>query len=85
LLKDRTLHYKPENASSIINACIVLHNMCITNNIELIDEPDIQELDDLGMIEDEDNLADLNNRNIDLNLGRQQRNNVIRYLSQRNV
>jgi len=48
--------------------------MCITNNIELIDEPDIQGLDNLGMIEDEDNLADLKNRNIDLSLGRQQRN-----------
>ncbi|XP_008178347.1 putative nuclease HARBI1 [Acyrthosiphon pisum] len=47
-LKDRTLHYKPEKASSIINACIVLHNMCITNNIELIDEPDIQGLDNTG-------------------------------------
>lgn len=59
--------------------------MCITNNIELIDEPDIQGLDNLGMMEDEDNLADINNRNMDLSLGRQQRNNVIRYLSQRNV
>ncbi|CAI6352599.1 unnamed protein product [Macrosiphum euphorbiae] len=85
LLKDRTLHYKPEKASSIINACIVLHNMCISNNIELVDEPDVRGLDDLGMIENEDTLADLNVRNIELGLGRHQRNNVIRYLSHRNV
>ncbi|CAI6373074.1 unnamed protein product [Macrosiphum euphorbiae] len=84
LLRDRTLHYKPEKASSIINACVVLHNMCITNNVPMPDDPNIEDLDNLGMVEDQDFLADFN-RNIDLTLGRQQRNRVIRYLSHRNV
>ncbi|XP_022179580.1 putative nuclease HARBI1 [Myzus persicae] len=84
LLRDRTLHYKPEKASSIINACVVLHNMCITNNVPMPDGPNIEDLDNLGMVEDQDILADFN-RNIDLTLGRQQRNRVIRYLSHRNV
>lgn len=81
LLKDRTLHYKPEKASSIINACIVLHNMCITNNVPIYDH-DIVELDNLGMMEDQEIIAD--NRNIDLTLGRQQRDKVVRYLFNRN-
>jgi len=52
----------------------------------MFDEPDIKEgLDNLGMMEDQDDLVDLNIRNIDLSIGRQQRNNVIRYLSHRNV
>lgn len=33
LLKHRVLHYKPNKASLIINACVVLHNICIENNI----------------------------------------------------
>lgn len=33
LLKHRFLHYTPEKASRIINACCVLHNMCITQNV----------------------------------------------------
>ncbi|CAI6355515.1 unnamed protein product [Macrosiphum euphorbiae] len=32
LLKHRVLHYAPEKATAIINACVVLHNMCITYN-----------------------------------------------------
>ncbi|CAI6372813.1 unnamed protein product [Macrosiphum euphorbiae] len=83
LLKDRTLHYKPEKASSIINACIVLHNMCITNNIPL-DEHDIPEYDNLGMMENREILAD-NNRNLDLALGRQHREKIVTYLFQRHV
>lgn len=82
LLKDRTLHYKPEKATAIINACVVLHNMCITYNIPM-HEDNIEEFENLGIIEDifADNL---NNRYIDLNLERQQRNEVVRYLFQRN-
>ncbi|XP_044755625.1 putative nuclease HARBI1 isoform X2 [Coccinella septempunctata] len=33
LLKHRVLHYEPRVASKIINACAVLHNMCIESNI----------------------------------------------------
>lgn len=35
LLKHRTLHYKPDTASRIINSCAILHNMCIEENIPI--------------------------------------------------
>lgn len=38
LLKHRVLHYTPNRASKIINACCVLHNMCVNANIP---EPDV--------------------------------------------
>lgn len=44
LLRHRTLHYAPEMAGLIINACAILHNMCI--NSELTIELDV-EADDL--------------------------------------
>lgn len=49
LIKDRVLHYTPNKASKIINACTVLHNMCIVNNLE---HPDYSDLDNeqLGII-----------------------------------
>lgn len=44
LCKQRKLHYKPTTASKIINACSVLHNICIDNfdaddEYEEYDEP----------------------------------------------
>lgn len=39
-MKHRVLHYAPEKASSIINACTVLHNICISNNLPIIDNND---------------------------------------------
>eukprot|EP00102_Acyrthosiphon_pisum_P021062 XP_016658272.1 PREDICTED: putative nuclease HARBI1 [Acyrthosiphon pisum] len=83
LLKDRTLHYKPEKSTAIINACTVLHNMCIKNNVPMHDVDDIEEIGDLGMMEDQVLLAD-NNRNTDLTLGRQQREKIVGYLYNRN-
>nr|CAI5851475.1 unnamed protein product [Callosobruchus analis] len=50
LLKHRVLHYGPETASQIINACAVLHNICIANNVE---EPELGEGDehiDFGLL-----------------------------------
>lgn len=85
LLKDRTLHYKPEKASLIINACIVLHNICIANNVPLHEDED--EINNLGMIEDDAILDDnhnIHNRNIELTLGRKQRDRVVQYLFNRN-
>lgn len=41
LIKHRVLHYMPERASAIINSCVVLHNMCINENLP---EPDVDEL-----------------------------------------
>lgn len=46
LLKHRVLHYRPTKASKIINACVVLHNMCIENNIP---EPIEEENDDVDL------------------------------------
>lgn len=53
LLKHRTLNYSPNKSSSIINACIVLHNMCIESNVQLILNNDEQlEEVDFGLIPD---------------------------------
>nr|CAD7415122.1 unnamed protein product [Timema poppensis] len=38
LLKHQVLHYSPERASSITNACAVLHNMYIKEDLPLYDE-----------------------------------------------
>ncbi|XP_025992133.2 putative nuclease HARBI1 [Solenopsis invicta] len=38
LLKHRVLHYTPNVASKIINSCVVLHNMCVENNLSLPDD-----------------------------------------------
>ncbi|XP_046400480.1 putative nuclease HARBI1 [Ischnura elegans] len=38
LLKHRVLHYMPNKASRIINACAVLHNMCLDRNVQLEEE-----------------------------------------------
>lgn len=42
LLKHRVLHYSPQTACKIINACAILHNICIENNVPL-PRDDIQE------------------------------------------
>ncbi|KAL4710181.1 hypothetical protein ACJJTC_006478 [Scirpophaga incertulas] len=44
------LHYQPSKATKIINACCVLHNMCIVNNM---DYPDIPLNEDLGILDAE--------------------------------
>ncbi|GLV38132.1 hypothetical protein CBL_10099 [Carabus blaptoides fortunei] len=44
LLKHRVLHYAPTMASKIINACTVLHNMCIKNNLPNVEE-DLEDVD----------------------------------------
>jgi hypothetical protein len=51
LLKHRVLHYAPKKASLIINACVVLHNLCIESNMP---EPDpIDETLDFGDVNNE--------------------------------
>lgn len=53
MLKHRVLHYEPLKASKIINACVVLHNICIDNNVsddDIICEDMIFDEDDLGVI-----------------------------------
>lgn len=51
LLKHRVLHYAPEKASKIVNACVLLHNLCIEHNIPEPDE--IEDFGNLGMYEPE--------------------------------
>ncbi|XP_063223108.1 putative nuclease HARBI1 [Bacillus rossius redtenbacheri] len=48
LLKHRVLHYKPDQASRIVNVCTVLHNMCLQENVHLPDELLVHP-QDLGM------------------------------------
>ncbi|KAJ8915416.1 hypothetical protein NQ315_008306, partial [Exocentrus adspersus] len=75
LLKHRTLHYSPSKASKIINACIVLHNMCVDNNVDLVLDEDENNVD-LG----NDVAEDFNDNpqvNIDLQEGRRMQRRVI--------
>ncbi|XP_018406824.1 PREDICTED: putative nuclease HARBI1 [Cyphomyrmex costatus] len=50
LLRYRTLEYMPEKAGEIINACAVLHNMCMRANLPDPPEPDeaVMALEDNG-------------------------------------
>ncbi|KAK4872613.1 hypothetical protein RN001_014642 [Aquatica leii] len=43
LLRHRVLHYAPDVASQIVNACVVLHNICIYHNVP---DPEEEEGDD---------------------------------------
>jgi len=56
--------------------------MCITNYVPMQEHD--EELDNLGVMENLEIIADLNNQNIDLTLRRQQRDKVVRYLFNRN-
>ena len=49
LLKHRVLHYSPPATGTIVNACTVLHNMCVQSNFP---KPEIEEhIDDFGVYE----------------------------------
>lgn len=48
LLKHRVLHYAPPTAARIVNACTVLHNMCVQANVP---EPEIDDEYDFGIYE----------------------------------
>lgn len=51
LLKHRVLHYSPEKCSKIVNACVLLHNICVENNVELLlNENEENEDVDMGAI-----------------------------------
>lgn len=43
LLRERVLRYSPEKVGKLVNACAILHNICIAANLELIDEMIIEE------------------------------------------
>lgn len=77
LIKYRTLHYHPTVAGKIVNACCILHNLCINNNVPEPDEPHPEE-PDYGMYNVE-NPEHINRviGNPDLARGRQLQQNII--------
>ncbi|KAE9542666.1 hypothetical protein AGLY_002577 [Aphis glycines] len=81
LLKHRVLHYAPEKATAIINACVVLHNMRI---IYKESNPDPEVVNDgveidLGMYEHDNGMSQMINVNNDLNNGRRVRASVVQH------
>lgn len=82
------MHYKPERASAIINACVVLHNICIINNVPIHEDVN-EDVNNLGIMDDVLNENNINDHNIinsrDLTQGKQQRNRVVQYLFNRNI
>lgn len=43
LLKERVLRYSPERVGRLVNACAILHNICIAANLELDDDIIVEE------------------------------------------
>jgi hypothetical protein len=71
---ERALHYTPEKAAKIINACAILHNICM-GRADLIEE----DLDrENGAVEDDNNdeFVNYNGNNV-LNAGRRKRQQII--------
>lgn len=84
LLKHRVLHYHPEKATKIINACTVLHNICIINNIPLPNDKDQVDLD-MGVFQQNIPNNEVYRQGNDLILiqGRHFRSTIVNYM-QRN-
>ncbi|XP_063920898.1 putative nuclease HARBI1 [Zophobas morio] len=79
LLKHRVLHYRPQMASKIINACVVLHNMCLQHRIP---EPEFDaemEQADLGLYNDDEIYDDVQMAHVnpDLAAARQLQQRII--------
>lgn len=76
LIKQRMLHYEPQRVSKIVNACVVLHNMCIENNIPLPQEDvEIEAMHEINIRFNDDN--EMGRVNTDLLRGRAIRNEII--------
>jgi len=76
LLRYRTLEYTPEKADQRINACAVLHNMCIRANIPLPPEPEEAIMAMKGDMNNEEMQAIPENRAI-FNEGQRVRNYLV--------
>nr|CAI5850117.1 unnamed protein product [Callosobruchus analis] len=80
LLKHRVLHHSPRVAATIVNACVVLHNMCIIVTISDTQEEDEEGDIDFGIyaqrLASEDQRHNLR-VNMDLLGARQLRQNII--------
>lgn len=82
LLKHRVLHYSPSKASKIIKSCIMLHNLCINDNVPLVvNEPLEVEDVDFGIIPPmviiNENRPNHENRNNELLVGRRIRQDIV--------
>lgn len=82
LLKHRSLHYHPQKAGKIINACTVLHNICINNNNPPPPQLEPGENVDFGIYNNDDNNVyvphNRNIRNPDLVAGERIQRTIIR-------
>ena len=76
MLKHRVLHYHPEKAGKIIKACVVLHNMCIANNVEEPEDNDEVEVD-FGMNINDEQIAHNERVNPQLAEGRRMQARII--------
>lgn len=77
LLKYRSLHYHPTTAAKIVNACCVLHNLCLERNIPDVQEPHVED-PDYGMYNTPNVLENMPNiMNPDLTAARTLQQNII--------
>jgi len=76
LLKHRVLHYSPEKAASIINACVILHNICITNNLPFVNIEEREDID-LGIYNDLPVINYVNQINPELTAGKRYQQQII--------
>ncbi|XP_067204232.1 putative nuclease HARBI1 [Linepithema humile] len=77
LLKHRVLHYTPQIACKIINACAILHNICIKNDVPFPQYDDDWQ-DDIFNQNNGDNEEIENRVNPELAAGKRLRNKLIR-------
>lgn len=78
LLKHRALHYSPTAAAKIVNACVVLHNMCIAAGVPEPEEGEEENID-FGIFAPDLNDDGLQNRvHPDLAAARRLQQNIIR-------
>lgn len=81
LLAHRVLHYSPEVAGSIINACVILHNICNRANIP-VQQLNNEEVTREAQLQPQDSASERRN-NIDLQQGLATRNSLVQRLWER--
>lgn len=68
---ERVLRYAPKKVGRIVNACVVLHNMCIAGNVVLDDQDDFL---DYEVVPDPNKMV---NADQDLQEGQRKRREII--------
>ena len=85
-MKHRVLHYTPKKSGKIVNACVILHNMCILAKIPVPDMNDdnVEEID-FGIINNDYPEDGTRRRNVipELVESRRIRDNIARCLYNR--